>query len=256
MTNEPLLRERHERVLLLRLNRPEKLNALSEALLRALLAAVEEARLDPEVRCLVLIGAGRAFSAGGDLTAMLEMTPAAFREYVLLLQRLSAAMRQLDTPTIAAIHGYALAGGFELALLCDVRIAAEEAHFGLPDTAVGLSPTSGLTYLLPRIVGLGWAKHLTLSGEMIDARQALAIGLVTRVVAAETLEATALELARTIAAHPPLGLRHVKLGFDLALDADLHQALAHELEAEVTCFATEEVQASLRAFAARRRAKS
>lgn len=256
MTATPLLYETSDGVAVLRLNRPEALNALNRALVQALIGAVDDARRDEAIRCVVVTGAGRAFCAGGDLKEMPTMGTEEFREYILLLQRLSGEMRRLAKPSIAAVNGYALAGGFELAVICDIRIAANGAVFGLPDTALGISPTSGMTYLLPRIVGMGWAKHLTLTGESIDARQAERIGLVTRVVPVDELEQAALQMARAIAAHPPLGLRHVKLGFDLASDADFHTALTYETEAETACFGTEEVRAALRAFANRKKAQS
>lgn len=255
MGEPPLQREISHGVALLRLNRPQVLNALDEALVSALLSAVEAAARDEAIRCLVLTGSGRAFSAGGDLTAMLSMSAEQFRHLVALLQRLSATMRAQEKPSIAAVNGYALAGGFELAILCDLRIASEDALFGLPDTALGLSPTSGMTYLLPRIVGMGWAKHLALTGERITAQQAEQIGLVTRVVPTEQLEQVALQMARTIASFPPLALRYVKHGFDRAAESDLQTTLESEIEAEMACFAAEELHANLRAFAERKRAE-
>lgn len=256
MSQEPLVCEKAEGVGVLRLNRPEVLNALNEPLLRALISAVEDARRDASVRAVLLTGTGRAFSTGADLGVLLALDPAGFREYVLLLQRLASEMRRLAKPSLAAVNGYALAGGFELAVICDIRIAAETAVFGLPDTPIGLSPTSGMTYLLPRLVGQGWAKHLALTAETIDARQAERIGLVTRVVPAAELDRVARETARVVAGHPPLGLRYTKLGFDLAADTDLHTALAAETEAEVACFDTDAVRANLRAFVERKRARS
>jgi enoyl-CoA hydratase len=253
VNDDPLVHEQAGGVAVLRLNRPHVLNALDEALLLALVDAVEDARRDPATRCVLLTGTGRAFSTGADLTQLLGLDAAAFREYVLLLQRLASAMRRLDKPSLAAVNGYALAGGFELAVICDIRLAADTAVFGLPDTPLGLSPTSGMTYLLPRIVGLGWAKHLALTAETIDARQAERIGLVTGVVPAADLDRVARETARVVASHPPVGLRYTKLGFDLAADADLHTALLTETEAEVACFATEDVRRNLRAFAERKR---
>jgi enoyl-CoA hydratase/carnithine racemase len=233
---------------------------LNEPLLKALLAAVDHARRNPAVRCAVITGTGRAFSAGGDLKTMLALLESGskddLREYLLNYQRLSGEVRRLGKPMIAAINGYALAGGFELACLCDVRIAAETATFGLPDTPLGISQTSGMTYLLPRIVGLGWAKHLTHTDETIDAHQAERIGFVTRVVPLRQLETVALQLARTIASYPPLGVRHAKIGFGLAADADLHAALTYELDAEMSCFAEEEVRANLRALANRKKSAS
>ena len=257
MGEGPLLVERRGAVTVLRLNRPRVLNALDEALVLALLDAVRAAGRERETRCLVVTGAGRAFCAGGDLTAMLEMVErrdrGRFGAYVRSLMELSAALRAIPQPSIAAIGGYALAGGFELALMCDLRIAATDAVFGLPDTPLGLSPTSGMTYLLPRVVGLGWAKHLTLTAEQIDAATAERIGLVTRVVAPSELEETALALAATLAASPPLALAQVKHGFDAALDAEFAATLARETEAELACFDTEEFGVNLRRFAERRR---
>jgi enoyl-CoA hydratase len=255
MTDEILNYAVRDGVATIRLNRPDSLNALSPALVAALLEAMERVRRDEAVRCAVIVGAGRAFSAGGDLKAMLQMGRDEFREYILLLQRLSAEMRRVAKPLVAAIHGYALAGGLELAVNCDIRLAAEGTKFGLPDTPVGMSPTSGMTFGLPRLVGMGWAKYLAFSGDMIDAAQAERIGLVTHVVPAGQLEGAAHDLARRIAAHPPVALRHVKLGFDLAADAGLNTALTYETDAEVACFGTEEVGANLRAFADRKRVR-
>ena len=249
----PLLIERSGRVLILRLNRPGKLNALSPELVGALLAAVEPAGRDRSVGAILLTSAGRAFSAGGDLTAMLAMDSAAFRAYIEQLQALSLAMQRLAVPTVAALRGHVLAGGFELAIECDIRVAADDATFGLPDTTIGLSPTSGMSWRLPRIVGEGWARQLLLTGETIDVVTAERIGLVTRVVPAVELEAAALALAESIAAQPPEGLRQIRAGLDRAASGTLEEALATELEAEIACFETPEFQASLRAFANRRR---
>jgi enoyl-CoA hydratase/carnithine racemase len=134
-------------------------------------------------------------------------------------------------------------------VICDIRIAAEDTVFGLPDTPIGLSPTSGLTYLLPRIIGTGWAKYLTLTGERFDVRQAERIGLVTRVVPASDLEREALTLAQRLGGYPSLGVRYIKQGFAVAADTDLQTALIHEADAEVACFDTEDVRANLRSFA-------
>jgi len=255
MMHEMLRYSAQNGVATIRLNRPDALNALNPPLVAALIEAMEGVRRDDTVQCALLTGAGRAFSAGGDLKAMLAMRREEFREYILSLQRLSAEMRRVSKPIVAAIQGYALAGGMELAVNCDIRIAADDAKFGLPDTPVGMSPTSGMTFALPRIVGMGWAKYLAFTGETIDAAQALRIGLVTHVVPADQLEDAALALARRVAAHPPVALRHVKLGFDVAADAGLETALTYETDAEVACFDTEEVGANLRAFADRKRSR-
>jgi enoyl-CoA hydratase len=248
MTVEILRYSAGDGVAAIQMNRPEALNALNPPLVAALIEAMDRVRRDDTVRCALLTGAGRAFSAGGDLKAMLNMDRIEFREYILLLQRLTAEMRRVSKPIVAGIHG-----GLELAVNCDIRIAADDAKFGLPDTPVGMSPTGGMTFALPRIVGMGWAKYLAFTGETIDAAQAQRIGLVTHVVPSGQLEETALTLARRIAGHPPVALRHIKLGIDLAADAGLEPALTYETDAEVACFDTAEVGANLRAFVDRKR---
>lgn len=253
MTSTPLLVERDGAVVTLRLDRPQVLNALDEALVDALLDAVAAVHAASDVRCLVLAGNGRAFSAGADLTGMLAMTVPEFSTFIDRLQELARRMRGLRIPTIAAVQGHALAGGFELALACDIRVAASNAVFGLPDTGIGLSPTSGMSYLLPRVAGEGWARHLLLTGEWIDAAMAERIGLVTRVVAPEDLAATAADLARELASHPGAGLTHIKAELARGSDADFEAALADEARREVACFETDEVRERLRAFVERRR---
>jgi enoyl-CoA hydratase/carnithine racemase len=248
----PLLVERSGRVVVLRLNRPHVLNALSPGLVQALRDAVETAAEDPSTGCVLLTAAGRSFCAGGDLTSMLAMDATAFRGYIGDLQALSLAMRRVPVPTVAALHGHVLAGGFELAIEFDIRIAARDVLFGLPDTGLGVSPTSGMSWLLPRLVGESWARHLLLTGETIDVETAERIGLVTRVVELDVLQREALELANAIAGQPPVGLRHIRGELDAGGSSTFEEALARELDAEVECFSTPEFQASLRAFAERR----
>ena len=176
----PVLVHRAGRVAILRLNRPQVLNALSPELVAALLCEVDRAASDPSVGCILIAAEGRSFCAGGDLTAMLAMDAPAFRAYIGRLQALSLAMRRMPIPSVAALHGHVLAGGFELAIECDVRVASRDVTFGLPDTRIGFSPTSGMSWLLPRLVGESWARHLLLTSETIDIAMAERIGLVTR----------------------------------------------------------------------------
>jgi enoyl-CoA hydratase/carnithine racemase len=235
------------------LNRPEKLNAINDAVLEGLLAAI--ARIDGEdgIGAAVLHGRGRAFSAGGDITAMSGMDEARFSATIGRYMQMAKDFRACRKPIVAAIHGYALAGGFELACLSDLRIAASGTVFGLPDTPLGLSPTSGMTYLLPRIVGLGRALDLTLSAENIDAAEALRIGLVTRVVAPDALLAEADRLARKIATFPRVGVANAKTEFYAALESDFARATAAEHAGEVACFRHPDVREQLRNFANRKR---
>jgi enoyl-CoA hydratase/carnithine racemase len=204
------------------------------------------------VGAVVIGGRGPSFSAGGDITEMDGMTDTTFTDTIGTYMRLAAAIRASPKPFVAAVNGHALAGGFELAILCDLRIAARAAQFGLPDTALGLSPTSGMTWLLPRIVGLGRTLHLTLLGEPIDATEAERIGLVTAVVDDGELEQTAQKWAETIASHPAVAVRLAKRAFQEAADQDFAASLRFEHEAEVECFGDPETRVRLRAFVERR----
>jgi enoyl-CoA hydratase/carnithine racemase len=234
------------------LNRPEKLNAINDDMLLQLLKAFATVEGDARIGAAVLSGRGRAFSAGGDIKAMEAMDQSSFANTISLYMKLALAMRASSKPVVAAIHGYAFAGGFELALLCDVRIAAEDAKFSLPDAALGLSPTSGMTYLLPRIVGLGRALHLTLTGDTIDASEAERIGLVTKVVAPDDLLTTAGAYASRIASHPRIGVANTRAEFYGALDGDFDAAITREYAGELQCFAAQEVKERFRDFLQRK----
>ena len=235
------------------LNRPEVLNAINPDMLHGLLKTLKHVGADPAIRVLVLTGNGRAFSAGGDIKAMHGMDEKTFQETIHLYMQLSQAMRDLDKPVIAAINGYALAGGFELMLLCDIRIAVASAKFGLPDTIIGLSPTSGMTWLLPRIVGLGHAMHMTLEGTMFDARKAERTGLVTDVVADGALRETVEKLAKAIASYPEVGVTNTKRGFYAALESTSSSAMEAEEKRELECFQSEETRKAFATFLARKK---
>ena len=245
--------EVREGVAFITLNRPEKLNAINDDVLIGLRAAIVRLRDDASAGAAVLHGRGRAFSAGGDISAMSAMKEAAFSRTIGLYMAMAKDFRACPKPIVAAIHGYALAGGFELACLSDIRVAAEGTLFGLPDTPLGLSPTSGMTYLLPRIVGLGRAIDLTLSAENIDAADAHRIGFVTRVVAAEQLLDAATALARGIAAYPRTGVAHAKAEFYGSLESSFEQATAAEHAGEVACFRDPATREQFRKFVERKR---
>ena len=245
--------ESKDDVALVSLNRPEKLNAISGEMLDGLQEAVEAIGHSETIRAAVLTGRGRAFSTGGDITAMHGMDEAQFADTIARYMRLSAAFRSCPKPIVGAIHGYALAGGFELALMCDVRFAAVGTQFGLPDTPLGLSPTSGMTYLLPRIVGLGRALHLVLSADNIDAEEALRIGLVTRVVEASRLLEEAEAFAHQVASYPPTGVGWTKRTLNDDLDLDFDAAMRLETEAEIDCFRSPETRERFQAFVDRKR---
>jgi enoyl-CoA hydratase/carnithine racemase len=235
------------------LNRPDKLNAINDDVLNGLLQAIASLEATAEAGAAVLFGRGRAFSAGGDITAMSAMEESTFARTIGLYMQVAKAFRSCRKPIVAAIHGYALAGGFELACLCDIRLAARGTMFGLPDTPLGLSPTSGMTWLLPRIVGLGHALHLTLLGEPIDAEEARRIGFVTRLTHPDSLHEEAGRIAGNIASYPRIGVGNAKAEFNAALQSTFEEATAAEHEGEVACFRDPETRAQFRRFVERKR---
>ena len=211
-------------------NRPERLNAINTAFLRAFMACLDEARSDVEARVIILTGEGRAFCAGEDLKETGEGKDLdTWTEEVDRLQEIQRLVLRLGKPLIAAVPGYALGGGCEFAMSCDIRIAAEDAVFGFPETSVGLTVTTAGTKLLTQLVGLGKAKELVFTGAFVDAETAERIGLVNKVVPGERLMEEALAMARTIEERSPLALRLSRIAIDQGLDATFEQTL--ELEA-------------------------
>jgi enoyl-CoA hydratase/carnithine racemase len=221
--------------------------------LNGLLGAIAALEGDAALGAAILHGRGRAFSAGGDITAMSAMDDAIFQRTIALYMRVAKAFQACRKPIIAAIHGYALAGGFELACISDIRLAAKGTVFGLPDTPLGLSPTSGMTFLLPRIIGLGRALDLTLSAENIDAAEAARIGFVSRVVEPDRLLDEAERLAQKIASYPSVGVAHAKAEFYGALTMSFGEATKAEEAGELACFRDPEVKAQFRRFVERKK---
>jgi enoyl-CoA hydratase/carnithine racemase len=236
----------------IRLNRPRVLNAIDDSMLDALIESMERAGTDDRVRVIVLSGNGRAFCAGGDIRAMEAMDPPSFAATIERYRQLALVMRGLSRPLVAMLHGYVLAGGFELALLCDLRVAAASTRLGLPDAALGLSPTSGMTWLLPRLVGLGRAFELLWSRETIDGAEAERLGIVTAAVADDRLEEQVAALAARLAAWPAAGMAHTRALLRAGLESTFEEALEAEVRAEIDCFADPEVRARFRRFLARR----
>jgi 2-(1,2-epoxy-1,2-dihydrophenyl)acetyl-CoA isomerase len=224
-------------VALLTLDRPERRNALSSELLDALIAEVARLRADPDVRAAVLAGAGPSFCAGGDLAEMDATTDAGLPAYLGRFQRLARAVRGLGKPLVAAVHGHAVAGGFELACLCHLRIVATDCTLRVGDVAVGLSPTSGLTWLLPRLVGLGQAHRLALLSPDVDGPQAVALGLAEEHVPATAVLDRALAVAERIARWPGIGVPLTVGGLERAAGSTFAGALAAEVDDELACFA-------------------
>jgi enoyl-CoA hydratase/carnithine racemase len=252
MTESLLVERPRPGIVLLTLNRPHVLNALDRELLAAIRDALAEVGRDHEVGCAVLTGAGRAFCAGADLKAIRGMTPAQFRELAEAFRDVAFGVRALGKPIVAAVNGYALAGGFELAAVCDFRLVAADAKLGVADADINMSPTSGLTWLLPRLVGLGWAKYLALACPLVDGTKAFEIGLAQEALPAGELLPRALDVAEAIARKPPLGVRLTRLGLDLGAESSYDAAVAYELELEDVGFVHPDTREAMAAFVEKR----
>ena len=256
MADAALLVERREDVAILALNRPEKHNALSLDLVGRLQAAVRELGEDPAVRVVILQGNDRCFSTGMDLDDLAAVTAIADTQRVLgIVRDANAAIERCPKPVIAAVAGWCLTGGLELALACDVRVAADNARFGITSARIGTVAGAGGTQRLPRLIGPGRAKELLFSAEPIDATEALRIGLVNRVVPAGQEVQAALEMARVFAKRAPLSLWFAKSAVNVGLTMPLEAALAFEIGLTSQLFTTEDRAEGLRAFLDKREAQ-
>lgn len=236
------------------LNRPDKLNALNHATLTELHAAFEAAGTDPGVRVVVLTGAGpKAFVAGADIAEMNGLTPVEARDFSRHGQRLMSRIEHLGKPVLAMVNGFALGGGLELAMACHLRIASDTAKLGQPEVNLGLIPGFGGTQRLLRLVGRSAALELCLLGAPIDAARAAQLGLVTRVVAADQLEAETVKLADQLAASAPQALRGVLDAVLIGGEAPLETGLDYETQAFALAFSTDDMKEGTGAFLARRK---
>lgn len=248
---DPLvLVERDGPVATVTMNRPNNLNALSGAMMAAISGAIVELDADRDIRAIVLTGDSRAFAAGADIKQMSGMTAMEFA-FAGLIDPLDR-LRGLDTPLIAAVAGHALGGGCELAMLCDIVVAADTARFGQPETGVGIIPGAGGTQRLVRAIGKAKAMDVILSGRTLDAHEAERAGLVARVAARETYLAEAQALARAIAARAPIAQRLARQAIDRAADMALEDGLAFERRLLQLVFASEDAREGLQAFTERR----
>ena len=256
-TTEPqvVLHEKRGHVALITLNRPEKRNALSGQLRCALLGVLDTVARDNEVRAIVVTGAGdKAFVAGADIGEFEGRTPVdQFR--VMKAPSMYDALERIAKPVIAAVNGFCLGGGMELALACDIRIASTSAKFGQPEVNLGIIPGGGGTQRLPRVVGLGSALRLILTGDMIDAAEALRLGLVEEVVAPDQLMTRAMAMAETIASKSPVAVAAAKEATRAALSLPLGEGLKLETALFQLCFASDDKVEGVRAFMEKRPAK-
>jgi enoyl-CoA hydratase len=234
------------------INRPDKRNALNAVVRRELVAALDRLRADEQVRVVILTGAGdKAFVAGADIAEFAQRTPLEQRE-AMQGRRVFDELAGFPKPTIAMINGAALGGGCELALACDVRVAARSARLGQPEVRLGLIPGGGGTQRLPRLVGAGRALRLILTGDLIDAEEAYRIGLIDILAEDQALQSRTLDLARAMAAHSPVALRLAKNAVAAALEAPLSAGLAQERELFITAFGSEDGREGVSAFLEKR----
>ena len=241
MEDTAVLYHREVDVGIITLNRPKRLNAINSDLLSGLIQQLHRSGNDNDVSSVVLTGAGRAFCAGEDLKeTSAGKSLAQWTREVEALQETQRIIMRLGKPLIAAINGYAVGGGLEFALSCDIRVAGEDAKFGFPETGVGLTVTNSGTKLIAQIVGLGKAKELILTGDIIDAEEAMRIGLVNKVVPAERLIKETMQVCQKINQRSPLALKLSRIAIDQGLHSSFEQILELEASHMLTCVQAEE----------------
>jgi len=242
----------------LTLNRPNKLNALTQSMLNGIEQVIDEAKRKDEIKVLIITGAGRGFCSGADVEGRLALLAAGEnlkktrKEKIEPIGHIASIIRSLSKPLIGAINGVAVGAGLSLALLCDIRIASEQARFGATWVQRGLVPDVGATYLLPRTIALDKALKLAFTGEVIDAKEAEKIGLVTMVVPHDNLMKVAESLALRIARGPSVAIELMKRGMYKALDSDLDTQLDFESYAQSICLGTEDFKEGVSAFKEKR----
>jgi enoyl-CoA hydratase len=250
---ENILTRSEGRVGIVQLNRPKVLNALNKELMAELMEALETFDQDSEIGCLIITGSERAFAAGADITQMAEATPVNMLDnpFIDYWDRL----RRINKPVVAAISGYALGGGCELAMACDMIIASETARFGQPEINIGVIPGAGGTQRMTRAVGKALAMEIVLNGRFLTADEALQHGLVNRVFPAEIYLEEAIKFAAEIAARAPVAIRLGKEAVNAAFEMSLQSGLAHERRLFYMLFATEDQKEGMDAFINKRQAQ-
>jgi enoyl-CoA hydratase len=252
MSYKTILYEVDGAVATITFNRPDKLNALNHEMLSEFKDALSRVRRDPELRVLLLTGAGRSFIAGADISVFLEFGPLEARRFARSAHETGFQIEALEIPVIAAVNGFALGGGLEMAMACDFIYAADTARLGQPEINLGIIPGFGGTQRLPRLVGKGVAKEMILTGRMVDAAEAKTLGLVAQVFPADTFLSECLKVARSLAAKGRVSLRAAKQTIDRGFDLDLKNACLLEVDAFALCFVSPDAHEGVRAFLKKR----
>ena len=255
MPYDALLLAVHDGIATITLNRPDKLNALNDALIEELDAAIDEVAGRPDVRGVILTGAGRAFVAGADIAQLAQQGPFDGKARALRGQAVFRKLERLPIPVIAAVNGFALGGGCELAMACHIRIAADGAKFAQPEVKLGIGPGYGGSQRLPRLVGRGRALQLLLTGETIDAAEAFRIGLVNKVVPAAELLAQTEAMMKQMLANGPLAIALCIEAVDRGLDMPLDEGLMLEANHFGLLASTTDMAEGMRAFLEKRAAR-
>jgi enoyl-CoA hydratase len=253
MELENLLVTKDEGIAIVTVNRPQFLNALNRATVEELSQSIAQVEKDDDVKALIITGSGdKSFVAGGDITYMQNMSPMESREFGLFGQGVLRKLELLPKPVIAAINGFCLGGGLELAMACDFRIASLKAKFGQPEVNLGVTPGFGGTQRLSRLVGAGMAKQLLFTGDMIDAQEALRIGLVNQVVSAGELLNYVKGIAKRIMSGGQIAVKMCKLAVNEGMQTDIDRAMTIEADMFGLCFSTLDQKEGMKAFAEKR----
>jgi len=254
MDFECIIYEKGEGIATIKLNRPHVLNAMNKQLWLDFQVALDDVKNDPEIRVLIITGEGRAFSTGADLKDSKDRSLEDYRDYLVELQETSKRIIRFEKPIIAAINGYALGSGYELALACDIRIAAEEAKIGSPEARVTSSITGGALRLVQDLIGPGKARELLFTSEYIDGKEAETIGLVNKAVPLAQLMEETREMAKKIAENSAFSIKIIKKGLNMARgEVSLDALMDYEIEACLACVSTKERQNSLKEFEERKK---
>lgn len=249
MAYQNVVLEREAGLAILSINRPQALNALNSDTLQEIKSAVMEIKEDPGINVLIITGMGdKAFVAGADISYMQNLTAVEGRLFGMLGQEVFRSIETLEKPVIAAVNGFALGGGCELAMACDIRLASETAKFGQPEVGLGITPGFGGTQRLARLVGEGRAKELVYSANTINAEEAYRIGLINHIYPAAGLMEEAKKLAGKIAMNAPLAVRFCKAAINRGMQSDIDTAMSIEADLFGMCFSTQDQKEGMKAF--------